>query len=55
MALIPDNSPSRLAYLTGSSSVINSSDSHSWDSILVEHHRLPQSERAGTVANQHVL
>ena len=55
MASIPDNSSSRLAYLTGSSSVINSSDSHSWDSVLVERHRIPQGERAGTVANQHVL
>lgn len=55
MASIPDNLSSRLAYLTGSSSVINSSDSHSWDTVLVEHHRIPQGERAGTVANQHVL
>jgi len=55
MASIPDYSSSRLAYLTGSSSVINSSDSHSWDSVLVEHHRIPQGERTGTVANHHVL
>ena len=55
MAPIPDNAFSRLAYLTGSSSVINSSDSHSWDSVLLEQHRIPQGERTGTVANQHVL
>lgn len=55
MAPIPEKPSSRLAYLTGSSSVINSSGSHSWDSVLVEHHRIPQGERAGTVANQHVL
>ena len=55
MAPNTDNSTSRLDYLTGSSTVINSSDSHSWDSVLVEHHRIPQGERAGTVANQHVL
>ena len=55
MASNPNHLSSRLAYLTGSSSVINSSDSHSWDSVLVEHHRIPQGERAGTVANQHVL
>ena len=55
MAPIPGNSPSRLAYLTGSSSVINSSDRHSWDSVLVEHHRIPPGERTGTAANHHVL
>jgi AraC family transcriptional regulator len=55
MAPVPDNRSSRLAYLTGSSCVINSSDSHSWDRVLVEHHRIPPGERVGTVANQHVL
>jgi AraC family transcriptional regulator len=55
MASNPDYLSSRLAHLTSASSVIDSSDSNSWDGILVEHHRIPEGERAETVTDQHVL
>jgi AraC family transcriptional regulator len=51
----PNTPSSRLAHLTGPSSVINSSDSHSWDGLLLEHHRIPEGERIETVTDRHVL
>ena len=51
----PNYLSSRLAHLTYASSVIDPSDSNSWDGILVEHHRIPEGERAETVTDQHVL
>jgi AraC family transcriptional regulator len=49
------NPSSRLAHLTCPSSVFNSSDSHSWDGFLLEHHRIPEGERIETVTDRHVL
>jgi len=51
----PNTPSSRLAHLTGPSSVVNSSDSHSWDGLLLEHHRIPEGERIETVTDRHVL
>jgi AraC family transcriptional regulator len=50
-----NNPSSRLAHLTCPSSVFNSSDSHSWDGLLLEHHRIPEGERIETVTDRHVL
>jgi AraC family transcriptional regulator len=55
MASDRNNSSSRLAHLTGPSSVIHSSESHSWEGPLVEHHRIPEGERIETVTDWHVL
>src|SRR5258708_2321669 len=50
------NSPSsRLVHLTCPSSVVDSSDSYSWDGLLLEHHRIPEGERIETVTDRHVL
>jgi len=51
----PNYPSSRLAHLTCPSSVVNSSDSYSWDGLLLEHHRIPEGERVETVADRHVL
>ncbi len=51
----PNNPSSRLAHLTCPSSVFNSSDSHSWDGVLLEHHRIPEGERVETITDQHIL
>ena len=51
----PNISSSRLAHLTCPSSVVNSSDSYSWDGLLLEHHRIPEGERVETVTDRHVL
>jgi AraC family transcriptional regulator len=51
----PNTSSSRLAHLTCPTSVFNSSDSHSWDGLLLEHHRIPEGERVETVTDRHVL
>jgi AraC family transcriptional regulator len=50
-----NNPSSRLAHLTCPSSVFNSSDSHSWDGLLLEHHRIPEGERVERVTDRHVL
>ena len=55
MASNPNNTSSRLAHLTSPSSVVDSSDSYSWDGLLVEHHRIPEGERIETVTDRHVL
>jgi len=55
MASNPNNPSSRLARLSGPSSVIDSSDGYSWDGLLVEHHRIPEGERMETVTDRHVL
>jgi AraC family transcriptional regulator len=55
MASNPNNPSSRLAHLTCPSSVVNSSDSYSWDGLLLEHHRIPEGERVETVTDRHVL
>jgi AraC family transcriptional regulator len=55
MASKPNNTSSRLAHLTGPSSVFNSSESHSWSGLLLEHHRIPEGERVETVSDHHVL
>jgi AraC family transcriptional regulator len=51
----PNIPSSRLAHLTCPSSVVNSSDSYSWDGLLLEHHRIPEGERVETVTDWHVL
>ena len=51
----PNIPSSRLAHLTCPSSVVNSSESNSWDGLLLEHHRIPQGERVETVTDRHVL
>ncbi len=51
----PNYPSSRLAHLTCPSSVVNSSDSYSWDGLLLEHHRIPEGERIETVTDRHVL
>src|SRR5258708_19345386 len=51
----PNISSSRLAHLTSPSSVFNSSESNSWDGLLLEHHRIPEGERVETVSDHHVL
>src|SRR5258708_17631298 len=51
----PNNPSSRLAHRSCPSSVVNSSDSYSWDGLLLEHHRIPEGERVETVADRHVL
>jgi len=51
----PNISSSRLAHLTCPSSVFNSSESNSWDGLLLEHHRIPEGERVETVSDHHVL
>ena len=51
----PNISSSRLAHLTCPTSVVNSSESNSWDGLLLEHHRIPEGERAETVTDRHVL
>ncbi len=51
----PNISSSRLAHLTCPSSVFNSSESNSWDGLLLEHHRIPEGERVETVTDHHVL
>ncbi len=55
MASNPNNPSSRLAHLSGPSSVIDSSDGYFWDGLLVEHHRIPEGERMETVTDRHVL
>ena len=55
MASNANNPSSRLAHLTCPSSVIHSSESHSWEGPLVEHHRIPEGERIETVTDWHVL
>ena len=51
----PNISSSRLAHLTCPTSVVNSSESNSWDGLLLEHHRIPQGERVETATDRHVL
>jgi AraC family transcriptional regulator len=51
----PNISSSRLAHLTCPTSVANSSESNSWDGLLLEHHRIPEGERVETVTDKHVL
>ena len=51
----PNNPSSRLAHLTCPSSVFNSSESYSWNGLLLEHHRIPEGERVETVADRHIL
>jgi AraC family transcriptional regulator len=55
MGSIPNYQSSRLAHLTCPSSVFNSSESYSWDGLLLEHHRIPEGERVETVADRHIL
>ncbi len=55
MASDANNPSSRLVHLTCPSAVVHSSDSHSWDGPLVEHHRIPEGERVETVTARHVL
>ena len=55
MASNVNNPSSRLAHLTCASSVVNSNDGHSWDGLLLEHHRIPEGERVETVTDRHVL
>jgi hypothetical protein len=55
MGSIPNYPSSRLTHLTCPSSVFNSSESCSWDGLLLEHHRIPEGERVETVADRHVL
>src|SRR5258707_2104057 len=51
----PNISSSRLAHLTCPTSVVNSSESNSWDGLHLEHHRIPQGERVETATDRHVL
>ncbi len=51
----PNISSSRLAHLTCPTSVVNSSESNSWDGLLLEHHRIPEGERVETETDKHVL
>src|SRR5260370_23013868 len=55
MGSTPNISSSRLAHLTCPTSVVNSSESNSWDGLLLEHHRIPQGERVETATDRHVL
>jgi len=55
MGSIPNYPSSRLAHLTCPSCVFNSSESYSWDGLLLEHHRIPEGERVETVADRHIL
>src|SRR5260370_25399401 len=55
MAANANNPSSRFAHLTCPSSVVNSSDSYSWDGLVLEHHRIPEGERVETVSDHHVL
>lgn len=52
MASNPNHLSSQLAHLTSPSSVINS---HPWDGLLLERHRLPRGERVETANDRHVL
>src|SRR6267143_4504220 len=51
----PNNPSSPLTHLTCPSSIFNSSDGHSWDGVLLEHHRIPEGERVETETDKHVL
>ena len=55
MGSSPNISSSRLAHLTCPTSVVNSSESNSWDGLLLEHHRIPEGERVETETDKHVL
>lgn len=55
MASSPNSPSSRLAILTSPTSRVGSSDSHSLDVVLVEHHQIPKGERVETVTGQHIL
>src|SRR5260370_16555738 len=51
----PNIRSSSIAHVTCPTAVANSSESNSWDGLLLEHHRIPQGERVETVTDWHVL